>query len=158
MELLEKQNISVKDLTVTARSEIYLPSFDGAFQQDGLIKINKSDEVKNDFFNSNNESYPGDIKLQGSLECVWNLFDGSILYPTQHNASGKEITACEANHQQLGMQRRKAHKDVNSESGKKQRTEEENINSQSFSLNSHDISLSADIFLQQNNDNFLFKQ
>jgi hypothetical protein len=147
LELLEKQTISVKDLA--ASSEIYHSSFGATeCEKNGLTQQSTSDETRNKSFRSIDAFYPSNIKLQESSECVWNLFDGSILYPAQQEKEIDAITSCEAQHQNLSLRRRKTDNDINSESAKKQCAFQDNVlDSQNFSLDGNDISLSADIFL-----------
>jgi hypothetical protein len=149
LELLEKQTISVEDLTVS--SETYHSSFGAGCEKNDLTKNPTSDEMRNEHLSSIDAFYPSSIKLQESSECVWNLFDGSILYPAQQKTKIKPITTREADYQHLSLQRRKADNDINSESAKKKCRDfifqDEVLDSQNFSLDGNDLSLSADIFL-----------
>jgi hypothetical protein len=149
LELLEKQTISVEDHTVN--SETYHSSFGAGCEKNDLTKNPTSDEMRNEYLSSIDAFYPSSIKLQESSECVWNLFDGSILYPAQQKTEIKAITTREADYQHLSLQRRKADSDINSESAKKKCIDcvfqDEVLDSQNFSLDGNDLSLSADIFL-----------
>lgn len=144
MELLEKQTNAVDELTDS--SETYRPSLDAACE-----KVHKSDEIFHD------ESYPVNVKSEGSLAYFWNLFDGSILYPTMQKMEVEAITAFEADYQHLSLQKRKAVNDVNGESGKKQykdyEFQNEDIGNRRCSLDGNDVSLSADLFLYNTDDN-----